>query len=356
MPVAAVFNVVLAGTRGLGTMAPTVAVDSLGRAAVQLVAVAVVQVLGWGALAVIVAWSTPYALGLVVAVMWLAALLQYRPPGEPGRADGAPTGRVSAGAFWRFTAPRALGTTSQLVLKRADIVLVAALASPAEAALYAAATRFVVVGQLGVQALQQALGPHVSARFADNDLAGARALYRATTAWAMLIAWPIYLLCASLAPQLLGLFGPGYSDVSTVVVLLSLAMLVATACGAVDTGAADVRHTWLSLCNNMFALMLNLCLNLVLIPAYGALGAGVAWTISILVRNLLPLVQISPSTGYRQSAGTPQPSPLCRSCVLACCRSSRDCCRYRRCGRWPDWLSERGSTWWQCSTGGRSCS
>ena len=336
-------------------MAPTVAVDSLGRAAVQLVAVAVVQVLGWGALAVIVAWSTPYALGLVVAVMCSPRCCNIA---RRASLTGLTvlTGRVSAGAFWRFTAPRALGTTSQLVLKRADIVLVAALASPAEAALYAAATRFVVVGQLGVQALQQALGPHVSARFADNDLAGARALYRATTAWAMLIAWPIYLLCASLAPQLLGLFGPGYSDVSTVVVLLSLAMLVATACGAVDTGAADVRHTWLSLCNNMFALMLNLCLNLVLIPAYGALGAGVAWTISILVRNLLPLVQISPSTGYRRSAGTPRPSPLCRSCVLACCRSSRDCCRYRRCGRWPDWLSERGSTWWQCSTGGRSCS
>ena len=70
-------------------------------------------------------------------------------------------------------------------------------------------------------------------------------------------------------------------------------MLVATACGAVDTVLLMSGHTWLSLCNNMFALVLNLCLNLVLIPAYGALGAGVAWTISILVRNLLPLVQIS---------------------------------------------------------------
>ena len=304
LPVSAVYNVLMAGTRGLRTMVPTVATEAFGRSIVQLVAVGAVQLLGLGAVAVVVAWSLPYALTLAVVVVWFAALMRGRtaattdpsgaaPSSEDADLTGGSTVRGSAAAFWRYTAPRAIGTASQVALKRADIVLVAALRSPKEAALYAAATRFVVLGQLGVQALQQALSPQLSALFAQDDHLSAREVYRATTAWAMLLAWPTYIACAVMAPDLLRVFGDGYDEVAPVVVLLSLAMLAATASGAVDTVLLMSGHSWLSLGNNLSALVLNLVLNVVLIPEYGALGAGIAWTVSILLRNLLPLVQIA---------------------------------------------------------------
>ena len=296
LPVAAVYNILLAATRGLRTMVPTVAVDGLGRSLAQLVMVGAVQLAGLGAAAALLAWSVPYALGFAVVIVWLTTLVHRS--GRPDAADHAlpadPAGRrASMLDFWRFTAPRAIGTASQMALKRADIVLVAALRTPREAALYAAASRFVVVGQLAVQALQQALSPQLSGLFARDDHAAAREVYRATTAWSMLLAWPIYLTCAALAPELLRLFGPGYSEVAPVVVVLCLAMLAATACGAVDVVLLMSGHAWLSLGNNVSALVLNLALNAVLIPAFGALGAGVAWTVSMVVRNLLPLAQIS---------------------------------------------------------------
>lgn len=301
LPVAAAYQVLLAATRGLRTMRPTVVVEGLGRTLLQLVLVVLVLLTGFGATGVVVAWALPYAAGLAVTVGWLAVLLRQRdgsgaahssvPPGasEPtGRAELAEVRR----GFWRFTGPRALGTVAQMALKRFDIVLVAALRSPAEAALYAAATRFVVIGQLGVQALQQALAPQLSALFASNDRNGVRDVYRAATAWTMLLAWPVYLACAVLAPELLLLFGDGYSEVASVVVLLSLAMLAATASGAVDVVLLMSGHTWLSLGNNLFAMVLNVGLNLVLIPRYGALGAAISWSIAIVLRNLLPLVQV----------------------------------------------------------------
>jgi len=291
LPVAAVYNVVLAATRGLRTMVPTVALEAFVRSIVQLAAVAMVLLVGLGAVAVVLAWSLPYALGLALAVGWLTTLLR-RATASDGESGTTASRRGSMAAFWRFTAPRALGTTSQVILKRADIVLVAALRSPEEAALYAAATRFVVLGQLGVQALQQALSPHLSALFARDDYAGASDAYRATTAWSMLLAWPVYLSCAVLAAPLLGFFGPGYDEVAPVVVMLSVAMLAATACGAVDTVLLMSGRAWLSLGNNSAALVLNLVLNVALIPRFGAVGAGAAWTVSIIVRNLLPLIQI----------------------------------------------------------------
>ncbi|WP_165865571.1 lipopolysaccharide biosynthesis protein [Vallicoccus soli] len=292
LPAAALLNAALAATRGLRTMRPTVVVEALGRSVVQLAAVAAVAALGLGPVAAVAAWSLPYALALVAAALWLAALLRRRARGRPPEGAAVPGPRAEAGEFWRFTAPRALGTVSQVLLKRADVVLVAALRSPAEAALYAAATRFVVLGQLGVQALQQSLSPQLAALFAAGDTAGVREVYRAATAWSMMLAWPVYLACAVLAPELLTLFGEGYDEVAPVVVVLCTAMLAATACGAVDTVLLMSGGAWRSLANNSAALVVNLVLNVVLIPRYGAVGAGAAWAASILLRNALPLVQV----------------------------------------------------------------
>lgn len=293
VPLTSTYNVLQAATRGLRSMGATVVVESFGRTVGQLAAVGLVQLLGLSSVAVVAAYSIPYALGLVATLLWLVALLR-RYERQGGSGPHPATDRADAvRGFWGFTAPRAVGTTSQMLLKRSDIVLVAALRSPKEAALYAAASRFVVIGQLGVQALQQALSPQLAALFAKNDQASARTVYRATTAWSMLVAWPVYLVCAVLAPELLRVFGRGYDGVAPVAVLLSLAMLASTACGAVDTVLLMSGHPWLSLGNNVLALLLNVGLNLLLVPHYGALGAGISWTIAILVRNLLPLIQIT---------------------------------------------------------------
>jgi O-antigen/teichoic acid export membrane protein len=292
LPLAALHNVVLAATRGFRTMRATVAVESIGRHTLQLLAVTVVQVLGVGAAGVVLAWSAPYAVALAAGAGWLAVLLRRLGTGR-SRTTTTPASRSALRAeFWRFTAPRAAANMAQTLLKRSDIVLVAALRSPAEAALYTAATRFVVIGQLGVQALQQALGPQLSAMFARDEKDEASEVYKTATAWSMALSWPIYLCCAVLAPFLLAFFGSGYADAAEVVVILSVAMLVATASGSVDTVLLMSGRSWLSLTNTLSALVVNIVLNLLLIPRLGILGAALAWAVAIVIRNALPLLQI----------------------------------------------------------------
>ena len=190
-----------------------------------------------------------------------------------------------------------MATVAQTVLKRADVVMVAALRSPSEAAVYAAASRFVTLGQVGVQALQQALSPQLSAMFAREDREGAREVYQVTTLWSIVMAWPVYLACAVLAPVVLVVFGDGYTEGAPVVVLLSLAMLVAVASGSVDTVVLMSGRSMLSLVNTLITLVINVVLNLLLIPPFGLVGAGIAWAVAIVVRNVLPLVQIRRALG-----------------------------------------------------------
>jgi O-antigen/teichoic acid export membrane protein len=289
LPVAATHHVLLAATRGMGTMRPTVVVENIGRLALQAVAVLAVYLVERDMLLLILAWSLPYVIALAWTVLWLRSLLRNS---ADVTADDAREWRVIMREFWAYTAPRAFARITQTALKRSDIVLVAALSSAGDAALYAAATRFVVFGQLLVQAVQQALAPHLSSLFARSEVGAARSVFQAATVWSMLPAWPIYILTAGFAPQLMTIFGEGYREAWPVVTIVSLTMLFATACGPVDSVLLMAGRSWLSLMNSTVALTTNLALNFVLIPADGVRGAAVAWSVAIIVRNLLPLVQV----------------------------------------------------------------
>ena len=308
VPLGALYTSVLAGTRGLGSMRPTVFADAFLRSVGQPVAVLAVVLAGGGPLALVLAWLAPYAVACCWAVFALVRQTRRattRASQQPGQTPPGPRSAL-AREFWRFTGPRAIASLSQVALKRLDIVLVAALRSPAEAAVYTAATRFVVLGQLAVQSIQQALSPQLSQLFARGDVAGARRIFQTATSWMMLPSWPLYLVCAAIAPLILSLFGEGYSEGNAVIVILALAMLFATACGSVDTVLLMAGRSWLSLLNNVAALVVNVALNLLLIPPFGLVGAACAWAGAIVVRNVLPAVQIhrllSVSAGGRGAA------------------------------------------------------
>ncbi|MGI8523667.1 MAG: polysaccharide biosynthesis C-terminal domain-containing protein [Nocardioides sp.] len=288
LPAAALYDLVVAATRGMGSMRPTVLVDNLGRLGLQAVAVLAVYLMGGGALMLALAWCLPYVLGLVVAGSWLRIQLR-----DARAVPGEPTPWLTlAREFWAYTAPRAIARVTQTALKRSDVVLVAALASPAQAALYTAATRFIVLGQLFVQSVQQALAPHLSSLFARGETRTANSVFQTATMWSVIASWPFYLVLTGFSPLLMGVFGDGYAVASDVVLILSLTMLLSTACGPVDSVLLMAGRSWLSLRNSTVALTVNVAMNVVLIPLAGIRGAAISWSVAIVVRNVLPLVQV----------------------------------------------------------------
>src|SRR5262249_51983404 len=168
LPFAALLDTLLGATRGYRDMRPTVVLDRLGRSGLQLLGVLVAALMGAAGLLAPL-WALPYLPAALLAGLWLRRIRPRRglPPGgapapaaRGGRrrsaaavarrpAPAAWSGLVSkqlarpdARGFWRFTAPRAVAALAQITIQRLDIVLVAILRGPAEAAIYTAATRF----------------------------------------------------------------------------------------------------------------------------------------------------------------------------------------------------------------------
>jgi O-antigen/teichoic acid export membrane protein len=128
----------------------------------------------------------------------------------------------------------------------------------------------------------------------------AQAVFQTATQWLMIPTWPIYLTLAIFAPLFLGVFGPGFEAGQTALTLISLAMLVSTATGpSIVVLLMGGKSGWM-LMVGAISLVMNVVLNLSLIPHLGIDGAAIAWTFSIVFNNLcgialvLVLLRLSP--------------------------------------------------------------
>jgi O-antigen/teichoic acid export membrane protein len=326
LPFAALIDLFLGASRGYSDMRPTVLVDRIGRSGAQLLGIAVAVAAGSAALLAPL-WALPYVPAAAAAWLWLrhirrhpsprgrstlsdvppevAALLALSTP-VPQRRRAGSAGTLRGGrsrqrklananprGFWRFTLPRALASLASVTLQRLDIVLVAIMIGPAEAAVYTAATRFLVAGQFGNVAISMAAQPRFTELFALGDRQNANVIYQVTTGWLVLLTWPLYLLAIVYGTEVLAVFGRSYTAGGTVMIVLSLAMLLATACGQVDMVLITTgRSTW-SLYNGLLAVGVNVALDIALIPKYGILGAAIGWAVAIAVSNLVPLAQLA---------------------------------------------------------------
>jgi O-antigen/teichoic acid export membrane protein len=288
LPVTTLSDTLLAATRGYATMLPTVALDKVGRPVLQFALVAL-TVTG-GSLALLAgAWAVPWAVSAVLAWWWLHRLSRGLPTAPGGSARPR---REVWREFWVFTWPRAVNSLAALALQRLDVLLVTVLSGPAAAAVYTAATRFLVVGQLVTQSISTAAQPRLAEVLAVDDRASASTVYRSATGWIVLLTWPLYLLCAVFAESVLSIFGEGYSAGRPVILVLAGAMLFATACGMVDMLLNMAGRTAWTLANSLVALVVMVVVDLLLIPPLGILGASIGWAAAIVANNLLPLVQL----------------------------------------------------------------
>lgn len=293
IPVAAAYDVVVGGTRGLGVVRPTVVLERILRPTLQVVFVATALALGGGALAVVSAWVVPYVVVAALSGLWLRRLLQN------GTSQLARKATAESAGFWSFTLPRGLASIAQIALQRLDILLVAGIRGAAAAAVYTAATRFVVAGQLGNQAISYAVQPRLAGLVAVRDFDAGRRLFRLSTVWLVALTWPLFLVVAVAAPLILDFLGPAYGSGRTAMVLLAGAMLVGSASGLVDIVLITLGKTRWNLADTTATLTINVTLNLILIPRLGITGAALAWAVSIVAANVISLVQVG--RGFRFS-------------------------------------------------------
>jgi O-antigen/teichoic acid export membrane protein len=138
------------------------------------------------------------------------------------------------------------------------------------------------------------MAPKISAMLASKRMRDAGSVYQISSAWSLMLTWPVYLTLAGFAPLVLKVLGPEFVAGSTAMVIVAGAMLLSTAIGPVDVVLLMGGKSSWNLLNTVVALTVNVVLNLVLIGHFhkGLEGAAIAWFVSVALNNLMPLVQV----------------------------------------------------------------
>ena len=135
-------TVSVAASRGLEDFGPYVGIQSIGVPLLRLVIAGAAVAFGISNVQTMAfTWSGSLAIGCVTALvlLWRRAhweLLATRPL-LPAR----PLGQV-ASQFWRFASPRGLAAVFQVMVIWVDILLVGAIESSRQAAIYTVASRY----------------------------------------------------------------------------------------------------------------------------------------------------------------------------------------------------------------------
>jgi O-antigen/teichoic acid export membrane protein len=265
---AVVAAVAVASAASLVLLAVPIGLRRTRRAAGALAAGGVVWLV-WLALAAALHWHSPALIALGagvsqvgVVVICLGPLLCLPPSGAPDVAES------HRSVLHAYVAP-GLGELVLLGAFRVDIALVAALASPGAAGLYAVATSISEGLWLLPDAVSGVLLPQVAAH-GNTDVRKVRAWSVGATA---LLALPVMVLRT---PLVTTVFGHPYRQAATALPWLVLAAL-ALSCWKVDSSALVARGRGsVRLASASAALVVLVAGDLALIPHFGIRGA--AWS------------------------------------------------------------------------------
>src|SRR5690606_32040257 len=115
---------------------------------------------------------------------------------------------------------------------------------------------------------------------------------RSVTNTTVSLLWPVAVHMAVSGGTVLGLFGAEFGEAHAPLAVLAVGLGVAVTMGPGDMLVLMIGRSVRSLLNHLAAVVVDLLLIVLLVPAHGALGAAVAWAAAIVVMRILAVVEV----------------------------------------------------------------
>jgi O-antigen/teichoic acid export membrane protein len=245
--------------------------------------------IGFGVLAAGYAYIVAAALAFVVAHTLLNRLLSLRGPF-----------RTHTKALVRFSMPLVVASAVSTLLAQIDKLMLGALTPtlPNAAAVYnygylLAAGLPVVLSVFGFLYL-----PLASRLDADENHEEVDRIFKVTTKWIYIAAFPIFLTFVAFAGDFVSALFPKSTPASTTVLaVLSVGFFVSAANGRCQDTLSAFGYTRVILAVNVIAAVLNIVLNVVLIRRYGVVGAALASALSFFSLNAIAMLVLWQTSG-----------------------------------------------------------
>jgi O-antigen/teichoic acid export membrane protein len=282
LPFASATDAAMAASQGYRRMRTYAVVQLFLEPTLRIVLTALLVVLGYGVRGALVALLISNVVACSIALVAVAR--QLGPATAPIR--------YTVRRLFSFSVISWFASLATTGLIWADTVLLGLLAKNTDVGVYNVATRLVMLAAFVMVPINQAVGPRIAHASQLDDRGALGQLYRVATSWIVRLSLPAFIVLFAFPKELLHFFGRGFVIGASVTVVFAVGKLVDAAtgpCAVMLNMSGRPLHNMLT---NVLALALNIGLNLYLIPRHGVLGAAIAWSVSLIVANVVRVLAV----------------------------------------------------------------
>lgn len=240
--------------------------------------------LGWGTVGLSVAMVLAYSLGCVVA-LWSARRIFAS---DKDTHEGL---RVPE-AIWQYAWPLWVAEMASTSLQRMDTWAIAALSDLRTVGIYGVVVQFSNTIRQVRRGYDHILLAVTARIFSDGDTSRLTTGYSYVTSMVLLTQLPILMFFILFAGDLLPLYGEGFEEGTTAVVILSAFWVFNGATALSGVVISAYGRSRITLCNALGTVALQGCLLWWFVPRYGLDGAACAVGLAYALLSVVQIIQM----------------------------------------------------------------
>jgi O-antigen/teichoic acid export membrane protein len=186
----------------------------------------------------------------------------------------------------------------QILNKETSIVMLGVLQEPEDVGLFRVAQRGALLIPFGLQAVNMAIAPTISQMFTNGEKERLQRMISKSIMAIIAFAIPVTLILIIGGKWILSfIFGPEYAPAYLLMVVLCLGQLINAGMGSVGIILNMAGLERFTANGVAIAAVANVGLNGALIPKFGAIGAAIATSISLMIWNVMLFIWLYRETG-----------------------------------------------------------
>lgn len=242
-----------------------------------------------------------YGLAISLTVLLGLGLMFFKYKGTVGTAQLSYIKNLhSLKNIIKKSSPMLFASSFALILTWADTIMLSIFSSNSDIGIYNVAQRIATLIGVSLIAVNSIAAPKFVENYVQDDIIGLKKIVQKSTLMIFIMSLPIFFIYVIVPKFVLSFFGDEFTTSSsiTVLVILSIGQLINAFSGSVGYIMQMTDNEKKFQNTILIAALLNLALNLILIPISGVIGAAIASLISMVFWNLKLVLFIRRKFGF----------------------------------------------------------
>ncbi|WP_163527368.1 flippase [Halobacillus ihumii] len=189
-----------------------------------------------------------------------------------------------------FSLPLIITPSLVFIINQSDVFMIGYFLQEDDVGIYNIALRIGTMSSFILIAFNTMFAPLISTLYSKSDIKSIEYYYKIITKWILTVNLVFFSLISLLSNQIMHLFGIEFVTGSVALILISSGQVINSAVGSAGYIIIMTDKGHYELYNSLFMAILNICLNLWLIPIYGINGAAIASLVAVSIGNIIKLL------------------------------------------------------------------